>query len=71
MVSHIDFFSENSVPQPDERSPAEEWDHDAARRVLDELFTLAKTFNSSKAYLELMEFVARFRLYSPFNAMHH
>ena len=69
MVSQLDFSSENSIPQPDERSPAEQWDHDFARRVLDELFNLAKTFNSSKAYLELMEFMARFRLYSPFNAM--
>jgi len=69
MVSQIDFFSEHSAPQCEELTPAEQWDHDAARRVLDELFTLAKTFNSSKVYLELMEFVARFRLYSPFNAM--
>jgi hypothetical protein len=69
MASQIDPSYENFVPQPDERSPAEQWDHDAARRVLDELFTLAKTFNSSKSYLEFMEFVGRFRLYSPFNAM--
>jgi hypothetical protein len=63
------FFSESSAPQPDERSPAEQWDHDATRRVLDELFSLAKTFNSSKSYLEFMEFIGRFRLYSPFNAI--
>jgi hypothetical protein len=69
MASQINVPYENSVSQPDERSPAEQWDHNAARRVLDELFSLAKTFNSSKAYFELMEFLGRFRLYSPFNAL--
>jgi len=69
MASQINTSFDNSVFQRGERSPAELWDHDAARRTLDELFKLAKTFNSSKAYLELMTFVARFRLYSPFNAM--
>jgi hypothetical protein len=69
VVSQIDATSENLVPQPDERSPAEQWDRHAARRVLDDLFNLAKAFNSSKAYLELLEFIGRFRLYSPFNAI--
>lgn len=69
MVSQIDTSSENSAPQPDEPSPAEQWDRDSTRRALDELFVLARTFSSSKAYLELLEFVGRFRLYSPFNAM--
>jgi hypothetical protein len=44
-------------------------DRDSARTALDELFTLARKYNSSDAYLELMRFVARFRFYSPFNAM--
>ena len=55
--------------QRSEPSPVGNWDRDSTRRVLDELFTLARTFNLSKAYLELMEFVGRFRFYSPFNAM--
>ena len=55
--------------QHSEPSPAENWDRDSTRRVLDELFTLARAFNLSKAYLELMEFIGRFRFYSPFNAM--
>jgi hypothetical protein len=55
---------QNSKP-----SPADNWDRDSTRRALDELFTVARTFNSTKAYLELMEFVGRFRFYSPFNAM--
>jgi hypothetical protein len=48
---------------------AQEWDRDAARRALDDLFENARQFNSSKAYLELMKFVGRFRFYSPFNSM--
>src|SRR4030088_2575810 len=44
-------------------------DHDSARTALDELFTLARKYNSSDAYLELIRFVGRFRFYSPFNAM--
>jgi hypothetical protein len=42
---------------------------DTARIALDELFTLARKYNSSEAYLELMRFISRFRFYSPFNAM--
>ena len=44
-------------------------DQGSARTALDELFTLARKYNSSEAYLELMRFVGRFRFYSPFNAM--
>ena len=44
-------------------------DQELARTALDELFTLARKYNSSDAYLELMRFVGRFRFYSPFNAM--
>lgn len=45
------------------------WDRDAARRSLDELFSLTQQYKSSKAYVELLRFVARFRFYAPFNAM--
>lgn len=44
-------------------------DQDSVRTALDELFTLARKYNSPDAYLELMRFVGRFRFYSPFNAM--
>jgi hypothetical protein len=44
-------------------------DRESVRTALDELFTLARKYNSSDAYLELMRFVGRFRFYSPFNAM--
>ncbi|MGH9834056.1 MAG: ImmA/IrrE family metallo-endopeptidase [Blastocatellia bacterium] len=52
-----------------ESSPAEAWDQAATRRALDELFSLARQYKSGKDYLELLTFVARFRFYSPFNAM--
>jgi hypothetical protein len=44
-------------------------DQESVRTALDELFTLARKYNSSDAYLELIRFVTRFRFYSPFNAM--
>ena len=49
--------------------PSEAWGRDAARRALDELFTVAHKYNSSGSYLELMNFIGKFRSYSPFNAM--
>src|SRR5262249_54511115 len=52
-----------------ESSPAAEWDKDVARRALDELFYLARKYKSGRSYRELLDFVARFRFYSPFNAM--
>jgi hypothetical protein len=45
------------------------WDRDAARRSLDELFTLARRYRSCQAYSELLKFIVQFRFYSPFNAM--
>jgi hypothetical protein len=53
----------------EDSSPAKRWDREAQRRTLDDLFTNARQFRSTKSYYELMQFVARFRFYSPFNAM--
>lgn len=39
------------------------------RSALDELFLDARRYRSSRAFRELMLFVARFRAYSPYNAM--
>lgn len=50
-------------------TPACAWEQDAAKRALDELFTLTFQYKSIKAYHELLQFVSRFRFYSPFNAM--
>jgi len=56
----------------DEGSPgtsAAAWDRAAAQRSLDELFQFARQYNSSEEFAALMQFIVRFRLYSPFNAM--
>lgn len=45
------------------------WERDAAKRALDELFRLTHQYKSSQAYRDLLQFVTRFRSYSPFNAM--
>jgi len=50
-------------------TPAGAWELDATKRALDELFSLTFQYRTSAAYKDLMHFVARFRFYSPFNAM--
>lgn len=45
------------------------WDDEVTRHALDELFTFARQYRSSRAYHDLLQFVARFRFYSPFNAL--
>lgn len=47
----------------------DEWDIDAAKSALDELFLLARHYRDSGKFRSLIEFVARFRRYSAFNAM--
>ena len=49
--------------------PAQCWDQSLVKSSLDELFNLARHYKSSGAYHELIKFIARFRWYSPFNAM--
>ena len=50
-------------------TPAVVWERDAAKRALDELFSLTFQYKTSAAYRDLLQFVTRFRSYSPFNAM--
>lgn len=52
-----------------EPSPAELWERDLTKRALDELFALTTRYKASSEYQALLQFVARFRRYSPFNAM--
>ncbi len=66
-MDNSDFYEQLSLGI--EPSPAQQWDADATRRALDELFSVARQYNSSQAYLDLMKFVAGFRFYAPFNAM--
>lgn len=71
----VDLFSQTlSANQPAELSdlevsPSIAWTQDATKRALDELFSLTFQYKTSKAYHDLLLFVARFRFYSPFNAM--
>ena len=62
-------FSEDERSAGSETTPALKWEQDAAKRAIDELFTLARRYKSKRSYRELMQFIARFRFYSPFNAM--
>jgi hypothetical protein len=54
---------------PDGVSPAQHWEAEAAKRALDELFQYTRQYRSSESYHSLLEFIGRFRFYSPFNAM--
>ena len=49
--------------------PLEERDRDSAQSALDELFQCARRYTGSKEFEDLMRFTARFRMYSPFNAL--
>jgi hypothetical protein len=44
-------------------------DEETTRRALDELFQLTHQYSSTEAYGGLLSFIARFRRYSPYNAM--
>lgn len=64
-MSHIE-SQEWPIEAP---APALQRDEHIAKRSLDELFTLARRYRSSQEFRQLLEFVARFHFYSPFNAM--
>jgi hypothetical protein len=57
------------LPNTSEESPAAAWERDAAKRALDELFLLARRYSTGAEYYSLMQFIARFPAYSPFNAL--
>ena len=42
---------------------------EVAKRSLDELFLLTQQYRSSQSYRNLIDFIAKFRFYSPYNAM--
>ena len=50
-------------------TPAQAWERDTTKRALDELFNLTHRYKDSEAFYDLMKFIARFRFYSPYNAM--
>lgn len=51
------------------KSPATTWAAEAAKHALDDLFTATLAYRKGHAYFKLMQFVAHFRFYSPYNAM--
>jgi len=62
-------LSEHDEQEQHELTPAERWDEKATQHTLDELFHLARKYRTSESYRKLIDFVARFRFYSPYNAM--
>jgi len=50
-------------------SPAEQWAEEAAKHALDDLFNATFAYRSSKQYYQMMQFVRKFRFYSPYNAL--
>jgi len=57
------------APAGNAAAPASLWERESVNRALHELFSLTQQYRSSTSYHELMKFIARFRFYSPFNAM--
>lgn len=47
----------------------QEMDHKTAQHALDELFTHAHRYKTTEEFRHLLDYVARFRFYSPYNAM--
>ena len=61
--------SEDSGEEQHELTPAEDWNEDTVKHALDELFNLARKYKTSESYRKLIDFIARFRFYSPYNAL--
>jgi hypothetical protein len=61
-------LSEHGGEGRHELTPAERWNTETVQHALDELFNLARQYRSSKSYRELIDFISRFRFYSPYNA---
>jgi hypothetical protein len=60
--------SEHNGQENHELTPAERWNEESIQYALDELFNLTRKYKSSKGYHELIDFISRFRFYSPYNA---
>lgn len=52
-----------------EAAPASQWDRDLAKRSLDELFAFTQQYRHSDDFKKLLDFIAKFRFYAPYNAM--
>lgn len=49
--------------------PSKDLPLDAVKKTLDELFTLTSQYRAGRAFAQLLRFTARFRSYSPYNAL--
>lgn len=58
-----------STPPYKPNSPAETWDKEETKRSLDELFNATFAYRSSQDFHNLMNFIRRFRSYSPYNGL--
>ncbi len=59
-------MDDDDIPFDDQPTPSESAE---SLKALDELFLIAGQFATRAAYADLLHFIARFRMYSPFNAM--
>ncbi len=58
----------NSEPYESD-TPAAEWAEQSTKHSLDELFNATYAYRSSQEFHDLVQFVQRFRFYSPYNAL--
>lgn len=61
--------SDNQLDRDSDALPLSEYELNAGKRALDDLFSNASKYQTTESYRELMAFIARFRRYAPYNAM--
>ncbi len=62
------FADSDGEKAPGEKTPSDLWDEDHTKHTLDDLFKATFAHRNSADYNELIEFVGKFRFYSPYNA---
>ena len=67
MSEQLNLFQTSDTPGPGRPGEDPHPDLDAATGALDELFRLSARWRGCREFLDLLEFVARFPAYSPFN----
>lgn len=68
-LSFPGFPTEEQESVNEDHSPAEIQNKKVTQKALDELFSLSVIYKSSESYHNLLKFIAKFRTYTPFNAM--
>jgi hypothetical protein len=67
MSEQLNLFQASDTPEPGSPGEDPHPDLDAVTGALDELFRLSARWRGCREFFELLEFVARFPAYSPFN----